>query len=221
MGNYGSAESGVAPSRAITIGPDILKVTPKLLNGTGVEKVSFAPGETLRVEADVRYNDKNARESVVDPNPVDPYSGPLTLTRGGVVKAHIGWGFFNATTSTYANLLVNLTLSYDSASQKWYGTYTVPTSTANLTAVQAVISASDGANAPNTGSAFTTQFTVQAPPTPVTIEVPVTVEKSTGFELPMVAGLAIVLLIVGLGVGMMLSRGKKASSPPEEPRKED
>ncbi len=214
-GNFGSAVSGTAPFRPVTIIPDVLEVATSLMNATGGETVTFAPGESLSLEVDVTYNDKNAHETVDDPTPADPYNGPLTTARGGQVKAHLGWGAFNATTSMFANTLTNLTLTFDVATSKWVATYTIPAGTQNLTAVQALITASDGATAPNTGTAFSTQFAIKTPPAPVTVEVPRDIFRSTGFELPVVAGLAILLLIVGLGVGMTLSRRRRGGSPPE------
>ena len=223
MGNFGSAVTGTAPFPRVTIVPDTLVVTSRMMNGTGGETVTFAPGETLRIEAEARYDDKEAHETVDDPNPVDPYNGPLTSARGGQVKAHVGWGAFNATSSMFANTLTNLTLTFDPATEKWVGTYQIPAGTQNLSAVQAVITASDGATPPNTGAAFSTQFAIKKPGV---IEVPRDVFRSTGFELPVVAGLAIVLLLVGLGIGMLAFRrrgGAKSGEAPEqkEPAPED
>jgi len=211
-GNFGSAVTGSAPHPRVTIVADTLVVSTKIVNSTGVERVSFAPGQTFRVEVNATYNDKQAHETVADPNPVDPYNGPLTTARGGQVKAHIGWGAFNATSSMFANTLTNLTLTYDSTTRIWSASFTIPTTTANRTAVQALITSSDGATPANTGAVFTTQFAIQAPPSPEIIEVEVPVDRSTGFEMPVVAGLSVVLLIVGLGIGFVVSRMRKGTS---------
>jgi len=221
MGNFGSAVTGTAPFPRVAIVPDILVVTSRIMNGTGGETVTFAPGETLRIEVEARYDDKEAHETVDDPNPVDPYNGPLTTARGGQVKAHIGWGAFNATSSMFANTLTNLTLTFDPATGKWVGTYTIPANTQNLTAVQAVITASDIASPANTGTAFSTQFAIKAPPEPEVVEVPRDVLRSTGFELPVVAGLAILLLVVGLAIGMAASRRRGGGKSGEAPKRKE
>jgi len=220
MGNFGSAVTGTAPFPRVAIVPDTLVVTSRIMNGTGGETVTFAPGDTLRLEVEVLYDDKDAHETEDDPNPVDPYNGPLTPTRGGQVRAHLGWGVYNATLGVFADELVNLTLSYNAATSTWSATYPIPANTQNLTTVQGVIMASDGASPANTGSVFSTQFSIRAPPEPEVIEVPRDVLRSTGLELPVVAGLAILLLIVGLGLGVAASRRRKGAPKSEDKPKE-
>ncbi len=212
MGNFGSAETGIAPARNLVINPDTLAMTSIVLNDAGEEDVDFAPGDTVYLEIDIRYDDKNAHEAVNDPNPADPFNGPLSPTRGGVVTAHIGWGAFNFTSGEFDNVLTDLTLTYDTSSETWKGSYAIPSTTEDLAAVQAMISASDSANAPNTGSMFSSQFSIQDPET-VEVEVPVdrwhNTTVSTGFEPPLVTGLAIGLLVVGLVVGIFVARSLK------------
>ena len=149
------------------------------------------------------------------------YVAPLNGTRGGQVTAHLGWGAYNVTSGMFANTLTNLTLTLDTATQTWIGTYQIPAGTANTTGLQAVVIARDGASPPNTGSAFTTQFAIRSPPVPQIIEVPVEVPgPTTGFEAMTVGLVAVVLLVVGLGIGFALSRmrGKKPEAPKvEEP----
>ncbi len=109
-------------------------------------------------------------------------------------------------------MLTDLTLTYDASSETWKGSYDIPSTTENLAAVQAIISASDSANAPNTGSMFSSQFSIQDP---ATVEIPVdrwhntTTTLSTGFEPPVVTGLAVGLLVVGLVVGIFVARSLK------------
>lgn len=213
MGNTGRAVTGEAGNRAVTIVPDTLQVKARIMNATGAESVTFAPGDTMSFEVEARYDDHAA---------VNPaYVAPLNATRGGQVKVHVGWGSFNASSGVFANTLTNVTLTLDVASQVWKGQYTIPTGTANLTGVQAVVTASDGATPPNVGTTMTTQFTVRKPPAPEIVEVPVTVEKSTGFEMPVVAGLSIVLLLAGLGVGMVMSRRRRGNDKPSAAEPEE
>jgi hypothetical protein len=212
-GNFGSAVTGSGTSPRMTIVPDTLVVSTRIRNGTGPESVLFAPGNTIRLEVEASYTDHAANNFA--------YVAPLNGSRGGQVTAHIGWGAYNVTSGMFENTLTNLTLTLDTATQTWVGTYQIPASTANTTGLQAVVTASDGASPPNTGSAFTSQFAIRSPPVPQIIEVPVEVPgPSTGFEAMTVGLVAAVLLVVGLGIGFALSRmrGKKPEAPKvEEP----
>lgn len=211
MGNTGRAVTGEAGNRPVTIVPDMLQVKARILNATGAESVTFAPGDTMSFEVEARYDDHAANNVA--------YVAPLNGTRGGQVKVHVGWGSFNASSSTFANTLTNVTLTLDVPSQVWKGQYTIPTTTANLTGVQAVVTASDGATPPNVGTTMTTQFTVRKPAAPEIVEVPV--ERSTGFELPVVAGLSVALLLAGLGVGIAMSRRRRANGKAPAEKEED
>jgi hypothetical protein len=138
------------------------------------------------------------------------------------VRAHIGWGDYNFTSGMFENVLTNVTLSLDTATQTWFVSYVIPAGTANLSAVQAVITATDGASPPNVGTGFTTQFSIRTPPSPNIVEVPVP-GPATGMPTETVALVSVVLLVVGLGIGWLLSRGRGRKSGPkevEEPKKD-
>lgn len=209
MGNTGSAVTGEAGTPRVTIVPDALVVTSRILNATGAVSVAFAPGDTIQIEAHAWYDDHAARNAA--------YEGPLNATRNGQVTVHIGWGAFNATSGRFANTLTDLSLTLDPTTETWRGSYVIPTTTGNLTAVQAVVTASDGANPPNVGAMMSTQFQVRSPAAPQIVEVP---GPATGFDMPVVAGLSVVLLIVGLAIGLALSRrggrGKEPGAKAEE-----
>jgi len=209
-GNFGS---GISPAFGLTawkIVPAILKVVPRILNASGAETVDFRPGETVTIEATVTYERHNSHNFA--------FPGPLNATRGGTVTATLGAGTFNATTGIYQTFLANVTLTLNPATQKWIGTYPIPATLANRTDVQARISANDSTSPANSGGAFTTRFAIKAP---ALVEVPVnvyrntTTTQSTGFETPVVGGIAILLLLLGVGVGFAVSRGRKKKQEPE------
>lgn len=214
MGNFGSAVTGVGVIPRVTIVPDTLDVSSRILNGTGQESVLFAPGDTVRFEVEAAYDDHASHNF--------DYIAPLNSTRGGVVTIHVGWGDYNATSGKFANVLADLTLTLNPATETWVGTYQIPAGTANLSDVQAVVSVHDGASPPNTGTAFTTSFAIRSPPAPQIVEVPVEVPgPTTGLEAPLVGALSFVLLVMGLGVGYAVSRRRKAPKEPEELGKEE
>ena len=211
-GNFGSGVSFAFGLTAWKIVPAILKVVPAVLNASGGETVLFRPGETVTIKVAVTYEGHKAHNFA--------FPGPLNQTRGGQVNATLGAGTFNTATNMYATFLANMTLTLDVPTQTWIGNYQVPANQANLTDVQARISATDGTNPPNAGGAFTTRFAIKATPAPQIIEVPndiyhnATVTQSTGFEVPIVGGIAILLLAVGVGVGYVMSKMRK-KEPPE------
>jgi len=201
MGNTGTAVTGIEWNTAVNIGPAILTVTPQILNESGVESISYEQGETLTVEVNVLYEGHNAHNA--------EFEGPLTPDRDGKVIAHLGWGEFNATSSMYNETLTNLTLSYDSDTKNWVADYRIPEATANITNLQAVIIATDGADeVPNSGSAFTTMVRIQAPPPlpPPPPPPPEVEETDEGFSSAVVGGLAMVAMLAGLGVGIVIAR---------------
>ncbi len=210
QGNTGSARTGTYWNTAVNIGPAVLTMSVKLLNETGTEAITFQPGGKITVEAKVAYSAHNAHNKV--------FAGPLTPTRGGVVNASLGWGFFNATTGKFNETLTNISLTYDQDAAVWRATYTIPAGTANITSLQAVIFATDGAGTPpNSGKAFTTMFSIksapQAPPPPP--PPPEEDEVEEGFSGVVVGGLSIVTLLAGLGIGVVVSRNAKQSKKGE------
>jgi len=212
-GNSGSAISPGFGLIAWKIVPAVLKVVVTVMNATGAETTAFKPGDVVTIKANVTYESHKAH------NP--SFAGPLNATRGGSVTATLGSGTFNSVTGVYSSFFANITLTLDVPTQTWRGTYAVPASQPAVTDVQARVTANDGTNPPNAGGAFTTRFAIKAPDT-LTVNVPVpeyhntTVTQSTGFELPIVGGIAIILLLAGVSVGYAMSRkGKKQDEEPK------
>ncbi len=209
MGNTGSAVTGMAWNNAINIGPAILTVEATILDDDGNEALVFEPGDNLTIQATGWYEDHNAHNK--------DFAGPLTPDRGGTIRAHLGWGGFNSSSGMFEEKLVNLTLTYDSDEKMYTTTYRIPVDSANISNVQALVLASDGADdPPNAGMTFTSMFAIQSPPpeppAPPEPEEP----EEEGFSGVVVGGLSAVALVAGLGVGMVVAR-----RPKETNRRED
>ena len=211
LGNTGSAVTGMAWNSAVTIIPAVLSVTAQILADNGSEAIVFEPGETLTIEVEGRYEDHNAHNQ--------DFAGLLKPDRDGEVRTHLGWGAFNATSSMFEHPLTNLTLSYDTETKVWVTTYEIPADSANISNIQALVLASDGAgDPPNSGMVFTTMFSIQAPPPdpPEPPEPPEPEEVDEGFSGIVVGGLSAVALVLGLGIGMVVSRKPKETKKLED-----
>ena len=207
-GNIGSAVSPPFGLTAWKIIPAILKVVPQIVNDTGAETVSFVRGDNLTVRVRVTYEGHNAHNRA--------FPGPMNGTRGGVVTAVLGYGAYNVSSGLFADTLTTLTLSLDPATRNWSATYQIRATDPVRSDLRIVLRANDGASPPNTGSAFTTQFAIQAvaePPTP-----PPT--PAAGLDPILAIGGAIAALAAGLGIGAAVFRRRKASAAPAKVAKE-
>ena len=207
LGNTGMAVSGTTWNSAVTIGPAILSVDARVMDGAGNESVAFVANDTIYIEADVMYESHNAHNK--------EFAGRMKPDRGGEVVATLGWGAFNTTSGVFEDFFTNVTLSYDTEALAWVGSYKIPADTGNISSVQAAVFAHDAAGEPpNSGSAFTTMFRIQAMPPPPAPPSPPPKEEDEeeGFGIAVVGGLAVVTLLVGLGIGMVIFRGSKGGS---------
>ncbi len=210
-GNHGVASSPSSGLTAWRIVPAILKVVPRIVNDTGAETVSFVSGENLTIEARVTYESHNAHNR--------EFPGPMNTTRGGVVTAVLGYGAFNTSSGRFAQTIATLDLAYDPATQNWTRTYSIPATVPSRSDLQIAVQAHDGASPPNTGMAFSTQFSFEEPqaaPPPLPPPAP------AGIEPILAGGLAVVALLGGLGAGVVLARrrqkagdSKGGKRPPE------
>src|SRR3990172_7771543 len=192
-GNRGTGSSFPSGLTAWKVTPAVLKVVPRVLNGSGAEAVVFEPGDTVRVEARVTYESHNAHNRA--------FPGPLNATRGGQVTAVLGYGAFNGTSSQFATTVATLTLAHNAATENWSAEYVVKDADPLRADLQVYISAADGAGSPpNTGKVFTTMFAFQAappsppPPTPA------------GLDPIVVGAISLLLLVAGVGAGVFLGR---------------
>jgi hypothetical protein len=99
-------------------------------------------------------------------------------------------------------------MTLDVASQNWTATYAIPDSASLRRDLQVVILASDGANPPNTGQAFSTMFAFEETPT-----TPPPPKQSSGFDVITVGLVAVITLIAGLAVGVAISRRRRGGKP--------
>ena len=214
-GNSGTAMSPPFGLTAWKIVPAVLKVVATIQNQTSAPTVVFEPGDTVRVNARVTYEGHNAHNRA--------FPGPMNETRGGQATAVLGYGPFNVTSGQFEQTLATLTMTLDSATQNWTATYTVPDPAPVRTDLQVVILASDGANPPNTGRAFSTMFAFEEPPATLPPPPP---PKPAGFDLTTVGLIAVVTLIAGLAAGLAMSRRRRgkpaeaAEAPKEAPEDE-
>ena len=188
--------------------PAPLTISSKVTNhATGQNATSsLANGETLDLSAQVQYLPPlgpNQREGPED------YTGSLNATRGGIVTALLGWGFYNQTSGKFGGngsnaggLEANIPLNYNASSGLWTASYKVPNSlpSENYTVV---ILAKDSASPANTGISVLSLL-----PSPSQIV------AQSGINLELAGGVAIAVLIVGLLIGSLFSRKKRTASLP-------
>ncbi len=203
-GNHGTGVQPTSGGTAWHVIPAIMKVVPRILNGTGVPSVLFTSGDTIRIEARVTYEGHNQHNKA--------FPGPLNGTRGGVVSVALGYGAYNATSGQYQSPLASLSMVLDPATQNWSATYVVKATDPVRSDLQAHVSALDGASPSNTGAAFTTEFAIRAP---ASTPPPPPAPAPTGLD-PIVAVIgAVVALAAGLGVGFAATRRGRAESAPK------
>lgn len=197
--NYTGSPYTIAPAQLATN----IQLTDSKTNQT---VTSLYSGESVTISATITYP--------TNAEPVTGFVAPLdTATRGGVVKAQVGYGYFNATTNTFGGssknpgtLLGTVTMSYSGANGVWTGQYTassLPTLPAGQT-YQVVVTSSDKASPPNTGLGTISVGTSTAPATTITH----TSTISLGFQSisTISYGLMLVLLLVGIVIGIVFNR---------------
>jgi len=206
-----------------TISPAQLSTTIQLADASTNQVVtSLYSGETVNIRATITYP--------TNAEPVSGFVGPLdSATRGGNVKALVGYGYYNATAGTFGGsaknpgtLLGTVTMSYSGANGTWTGQYTAPSLPGTLPAgmlYQVVVTSSDKASPPNTGlgsvsvapslgsqPSATTTSTTQAVPSTTTFTT--TVSQIVQSIPTAVYAAMIVLLVMGLIIGLVLRMRK-------------
>lgn len=217
IGNVGVYKYSGSP---FTINPATLSTAIQLTDAkTNQTVTSLYSGETVNIKATITYP--------TNAEPVTGFVGPLdSATRGGVVTANIGYGYFNASTKAYGGsaknpgtLLQAVAMTYSGANGTWTGQYTaasLPTLPAGQT-IEVVVTSADKASPPNTGLATlnvapslapttSTTSTTSAPPvtTTVTSSLVTTVSQITQ-AIPTIAYAGMVILLaLGLIIGLIL-----------------
>lgn len=115
----------------------------------------FYNGQTVSIQATITYP--------ANAEPVPGYVGYLNpTTRGGIVTALVGWGYYNSTAGTFGGanktggLIAKVPLSYVAGTNgTWAGTLGVSNlpAIANGASYQVIVTSSDAANPPNQGFA--------------------------------------------------------------------
>lgn len=147
-GNTGTYKYTGGP---FTISPAALSTSITVLDATTGQTVTgLYNGQSIIIQAIVAYP--------TNPEPVKGFVGPLNSTRGGIVTAEVGWGFYNTTSGTFGGktpggLLGTVLMTYSGSTGMWTGQFessSLPT-LAKGTNYEVVISSTDKASPPNTG----------------------------------------------------------------------
>lgn len=150
-GNVGSFAYTGSP---FTIAPAQLSTSIQLIDSkTGQVVTSIYSGENLTIDATITYP--------TNAEPVTGFVGPLdTTSRGGVVSAQIGYGYYNASALTFGGgaknpgtLMTTVPMAYSGANGTWTGNYVVGSLPALPAGAlfQVVVNSHDSASPSNTG----------------------------------------------------------------------
>lgn len=133
------------------ISPAVLSTTIQVLDtATGQTTAALQNGQTVTIEATITYP--------TNAEPVKGFVGPLDSSRGGVVTAQVGWGYYNTTSGTFGGknpggLLGTVQMTYSGSNGTWTGQF-ASSSLPKLQPSQryeVVVSAKDNASPANTG----------------------------------------------------------------------
>ncbi len=216
---YGNTVTYKYTGPAFTVTPATLATSAQLFDVKSGQLVSgLYNGQSVKVQATVIYP--------TNQETVPGFAGPLdSATRGGVVNALLGWGFYNTTSNSFGRaktpggLIAQVPMTYTGANGTWTGKFNA-TSLPSLqtgTNFVLVLTAADKASPPNTGLALLTlppatlqnvTTTATAVSTLVSTVTSVssavsTVAGAAGLSTEIFAGMAI-LLVVGLIIGYIM-----------------
>jgi hypothetical protein len=192
---------------AFVLTPAQLATNIQLLDSTGTQVVGgLSNGETVTVKATITYP-TNAEA-------VPGFVAPLdSASRGGVVNALVGWGFYNTTSKAFGGgnksggLLAQVPLTY-MANGTWTGKFTASSLPALQpgTAYQVIVMSNDKANPPNTGFAVASMAPAAGTTSSVSQSTTATGPAASvgGLTLSLALLTAIGTLIVGLVVGIIV-----------------
>lgn len=206
----GNGATYVYTGNPYVISPVELSTSVQVMNtATGNATNVLQDGTTVTIDATVTYP--------TNAEPVPGFVGPLDSSRGGVVTAQVGWGYYNTTSGTFGGaspgaLLGTVQMTYTGSNGTWSGQF----ASSSLPKLQpgagyeVVVSSKDGASPSNTGFATLTLAPATASQTGTTIT-STTVSVSTqnvvqtvqSIPTAVYAALAI-LLIVGVIVGYIV-----------------
>jgi len=188
------------------ISPAVLKTTIQVLDTTtGQATTTLQSGQTVTIEATITYP--------TNAEPVKGFVGPLNPSRGGIVTAQVGWGYYNMTSGTFGGknpggLLGTVQMTYSGSNGTWTGQF----ASGSLSKLQAgqgyevVVSSKDSASPANTG--FGTETLLSATPSSTsTTSVSVTTENLTQTvqTIPTsVYAALVILLVIGVLIGYIV-----------------
>lgn len=171
---------------------------------TGQPVTTLQSGQTVTIKATITYP--------ANAEPVKGFVGPLDTSRGGVVTAQVGWGYYNQTSGTFGGknpggLLGTVQMAYSGSNGTWTGQF----ASSSLPKLQSgaqyevVVSSKDAASPANTG--FGTEVLSPAPSSSSTTSVSVTTENLTqtvqAIPTSVYAAL-VILLVIGVLIGYIV-----------------
>lgn len=221
---FGNTATYTYTGTPYTITPAQLSTSIQLIDSATNQTVtSLFGGETVTVRATITYP--------TNAEPVSGFVGPLdSSTRGGNVKALVGYGYYNVTAGTFGGsaknpgtLMGTVAMTYSGANGVWTGQYTAP-SLPTLpagTLFQFVVTSSDKASPPNTGlgslsvgpsiapqTSATTTTTQTTPASTTTTTLTSTVSQIIQSVPTSVYAAMVILLLMGLVIGLVLRMRK-------------
>ena len=187
------------------ISPAALSTTVQVLDTTtGQMAATLQSGQTVTIKATITYP--------TNAEPVKGFVGPLDPSRGGVVTAQVGWGYYNMTSGTFGGknpggLLGTVQMTYSGSNGTWTGQF-APSSLPKLQSGQGyevVVSSKDNASPANTG--FGTEVLSPSSSSTSTTSVSVTTENVTQTvqTIPTeVYAALVILLVIGVLIGYIV-----------------
>jgi hypothetical protein len=177
---------------------------------TGAPVTSLSDGLGVTISATITYP--------TNAEPVSGFVGPLdSATRGGVVTAQVGWGYYNETSGSFASgssggLIGTIKMSYTGSNGTWTGNFesgSLPKLPTGST-YEIAVTSKDKASPSNVGfaivdlaSAANQNTTVTATSTTTSVTTQSVVQTVQSIPSVVYAGLAI-LLILGVLIGYIV-----------------
>jgi hypothetical protein len=186
------------------ISPVQLSTTITVLDlATGQPTTTLQSGQTVTIEATITYP--------TNAEPVPGFVGPLASSRGGVVTAQVGWGYYNMTSGTFGGknpggLLGTVAMTYSGSNGTWTGQFasgSLPKLQSGV-GYEVVVSSKDNASPANTGFGAEVLSPATSSST-VTTSVSVTTVSQTVQTIPTsVYAALVILLVIGVLIGYIV-----------------
>jgi hypothetical protein len=199
-GNFGTFQYTGSP---YVISPAQLTTATQVVDtATGQVVTTLSDGVGVTIQANITYP-SNAET-------VPGFVGPLDSTRGGVVTAEVGWGFYNATSGTFGGstpggLIETVSMTYTGSNGTWTGQFEsndLPALSPGTTYL-VVVASHDNASPANTGFGTEVLSSVPSSAAVQTTSTQTVTESVQSIPSEVYAGL-VILLILGVIIGYIV-----------------